>query len=96
MKLHSIKQTILVKVKGLMKTKIIANLLALSVLVTFSCKNNDEVSDKTKFDEFKTPKSFPLKFSQEKPLKWNVINLDTLPAPKTSYFDFDNLPSKGF
>jgi hypothetical protein len=25
-----------------------------------------------------------------------VTNLDTLPAPKTSYFDFDNLPSKDF
>lgn len=85
--------------KGLKKSKIVANLLIFSLLfifVSISCVNKNEVSEKTKFDEFETPKSHPLKFSEEKPLKWDIIDLDTLPTPKTSYLDLDKLPSIDF
>ncbi|MFT5884490.1 MAG: signal transduction histidine kinase/ligand-binding sensor domain-containing protein [Arcticibacterium sp.] len=99
MKINSNRKSMFDTEKGLKKSKIVANLLISSFLLAFvsvSCVNKNEVSEKTKFDEFKTPKSHPLKFSEEKPLKWNITDLDTLPAPKTTYLDLDKLPSKDF
>jgi hypothetical protein len=82
---------------GNSKTNKMVKLLIYSTLltsITFSCVDKNKASEHTDSSEFKTPKSLPLKFSEEKPLKWNITNLDTLPAPKTSYFNLDKLPSK--
>ncbi|AWV96980.1 sensor histidine kinase [Arcticibacterium luteifluviistationis] len=99
MKKYMFMKSMLLSETRLHKSHVIPKLLFYSLFlgsISLSCVNKNDVSEKTKFDEFKTPKTHPLKFSEEKPLKWNVTNLDTLPAPKSSYFNLDKLPSKGF
>ncbi|MGE5106734.1 MAG: two-component regulator propeller domain-containing protein [Sphingobacteriales bacterium] len=73
-------------------------IIFLAVLLLFTqCKNfNDAVPFPGGESEFAQPVSKPFKFSDARPIKWEVVHPDSIKPLTEKKFDFNKLPSKPF